>query len=58
MRALTYGGAIVSLSAPDRKGDVADVVLGHDSLEDYVSDTSYLGAIVGRFFEAKKEDLS
>jgi len=49
LRALTYGGTIVSLSAPDRKGDVADVVLGHDSLEDYVSDTSYFGAIVGRF---------
>ena len=27
---------------------MADVVLGHDSLEDYRSDTSYFGAIVGR----------
>jgi aldose 1-epimerase len=49
LRALTYGGTIVSLSVPDRDGRPADVVLGHDSLEDYASDTSYFGAIVGRF---------
>ena len=28
---------------------MADVVLGHDSLEAYRSDTSYFGAIVGRY---------
>jgi aldose 1-epimerase len=41
MRAVTYGGIIVSLSVPDRGGRVADVVLGHDSLEEYLSDSSY-----------------
>jgi aldose 1-epimerase len=49
LRALTYGGTIVSLSVPDRNGAVADVVLGHDSLEDYISNTSYFGAIIGRY---------
>jgi aldose 1-epimerase len=49
MRAVTYGGIIVSLSVPDRGGRVADVVLGHDSLEEYLSDSSYFGAIIGRF---------
>src|SRR5439155_18807939 len=49
LRAVTYGGTIVSLSVPDRDGRVADVVLGHDSLEDYISDSSYFGAIIGRF---------
>ncbi|HEY7636965.1 MAG TPA: aldose epimerase family protein [Gemmatimonadales bacterium] len=49
LRVLTFGGTIVSLSAPDAKGDVADLVLGHDSLEDYVRDTSYFGAIIGRY---------
>jgi aldose 1-epimerase len=49
MRAVTYGGIIVSLSVPDRDGTVADVVLGHDSLEEYLSDSSYFGAIIGRF---------
>jgi aldose 1-epimerase len=49
VRAATYGGIIVSLSVPDRHGRVADVVLGHDSLEEYISDSSYFGAIIGRF---------
>jgi aldose 1-epimerase len=49
MRVLPYGGTIVSLLAPDRHGRKADVVLGHDSLEDYAGDTSYFGAIIGRY---------
>jgi aldose 1-epimerase len=49
LRAVTYGGIIVSLSVPDRDGRVADVVLGYDSLEQYLSDSSYFGAIIGRF---------
>jgi aldose 1-epimerase len=39
----------VSLFVPDRKGDLADVVLGHDSLEGYLGNTSYFGAIIGRY---------
>ena len=49
LRALTYGGIIASLSVPDRDGRLADVVLGHDSLEDYRNDSSYFGAIIGRY---------
>ncbi len=49
LRAVTYGGTIVSLSVPDRDGRMADVVLGHDSLEGYVTDSSYFGAIIGRY---------
>jgi aldose 1-epimerase len=49
LRALTYGGIIVSLTVPDRDGRMSDVVLGHDSLEEYLSDSSYFGAIIGRF---------
>jgi aldose 1-epimerase len=49
VRAATYGGTIVSLSVPDRDGRVADVVLGHDSLDEYISDSNYFGAIIGRF---------
>jgi aldose 1-epimerase len=47
--ALTYGGVITSLSVPDRGGRMADVVLGHDSLQDYRDDSSYFGAIIGRY---------
>jgi len=49
VRALTYGGIIVSLSVPDRDGRQDDVVLGHSSLDGYISDSSYFGAIIGRF---------
>ena len=49
VRAATYGGTIVSLSVPDRDGHMADVVLGHGSLEEYIGDSNYFGAIVGRF---------
>jgi aldose 1-epimerase len=49
VRAATYGGTIVSLAVPDRNGHMADVVLGHDSLEEYIGDSNYFGAIIGRF---------
>jgi aldose 1-epimerase len=49
VRAAEYGGTIVSLSVPDRDGNMADVVLGHDSLEEYIEDSNYFGAIIGRF---------
>jgi aldose 1-epimerase len=45
----TYGGAVVSLKVPDRDGKLADVVLGYDSLDGYVHDKSYFGAIIGRY---------
>lgn len=49
VRAATYGGIIVSLLVPDRDGRMADVVLGHDSLDAYLRGSLYFGAIVGRF---------
>jgi aldose 1-epimerase len=45
----TYGGAIVSLKVPDRKGVMADVVLGFDKFEDYLKPQPYFGAIIGRY---------
>jgi aldose 1-epimerase len=44
-----YGGAVVSLKAPDRNGKLADVVLGYDNAEGYVNDKSFFGALVGRY---------
>ena len=46
---MTYGGTVVSLTAPDRSGKFADVVLGADSLEGYLKQTNYFGAIIGRY---------
>jgi aldose 1-epimerase len=45
---LSYGGVIQSVLAPDRAGALADVTLGYDTLDGYLRDKSYLGALVGR----------
>ena len=44
-----YGAIVVSLKTPDRNGKMADVVLGFDSLDGYLGDNPYFGAIVGRY---------
>ena len=49
VRIMTYGGIIVSLRAPDRKGKLEDVVLGCDSVEKYVAQTAHFGGIIGRY---------
>jgi aldose 1-epimerase len=49
VRAMNYGGIIVSIRVPDRKGQLADVVLGHDTLEGYTPNPPYIGAIIGRY---------
>jgi aldose 1-epimerase len=46
---INYGATITSLSVPDRNGQVADVVLGYDTLDGYINGTAYFGAIVGRY---------
>jgi aldose 1-epimerase len=49
VRAMNYGGIIVSIRVPDRKGEMADIVLGHDTAEGYMPNPPYIGAIVGRY---------
>ncbi len=49
-RITNYGGIVVSLKTPDRKGAMADIVLGFDSLEGYLNSPSpYFGALIGRY---------
>jgi aldose 1-epimerase len=48
-RLINYGGILVSLETPDRKGRMGDIVLGHDSLEGYLKSSPYFGCIVGRY---------
>ncbi|CAI9752695.1 unnamed protein product [Fraxinus pennsylvanica] len=43
-----FGARIISVILPDRNGKLGDVVLGYDTLEEYVNDVQYFGAIVGR----------
>ncbi len=49
VRAMNYGGIIVSIRVPDRNGQLADVVLGHETLEGYRPNPPFFGAIVGRY---------
>jgi aldose 1-epimerase len=44
-----YGGTVVSLLVPDREGTPGDVVLGYDTLEEYLVHPFYFGCIVGRY---------
>jgi len=49
-RITDYAGVVVSLDAPDRNGKMADVVLGFDTLPEYIANpTTYFGAIIGRY---------
>jgi aldose 1-epimerase len=49
VRIATYGGTVTLLTAPDRAGKYADVVLGYDTLPEYFKGTSYFGAMIGRY---------
>jgi aldose 1-epimerase len=48
LECLTYGGIVSRLLAPDREGELADVVLGFNDLESYVARHPHFGAITGR----------
>jgi aldose 1-epimerase len=45
---INYGGAVTSLRTPDRDGVFGDIVLGFDTLDEYVSNPRYFGALIGR----------
>jgi aldose 1-epimerase len=44
-----FGGRIVSIMVPDRDGKLQDVVLGFDSIQDYINKPSDFGASIGRY---------
>lgn len=45
-----YGAFVVAVMAPDKNGVYGDVVLGHESLQDYLNTPEpYLGAVIGRY---------
>ena len=44
-----YGGIVVSLLVPDRNGKLDDVVLGYKTLKEYIKNSPYFGAIIGRY---------
>lgn len=44
-----FGGRIVSVMVPDKNGNFQDVVLGFDSIADYINIPSDFGASIGRY---------
>ena len=45
---MTYGATLTELDVPDRTGQFADVVLGFDNVDQYVKESPYFGATIGR----------
>lgn len=43
-----YGATVTECHIPDRDGKVSDIVLGFETLDRYVADSPYFGAMVGR----------
>lgn len=48
-RVLSWGARLAELWVPDRAGRLADIVLGHDRLEDWLACPTYFGATCGRY---------
>ena len=44
-----FGARIVSIMVPDKNGNMTDVVLGFDNIEDYIQIPTDFGATIGRY---------
>ena len=49
MEVTNYGAIWARAVVPDRDGNLTDVCLSYESIEGYMTDTMYVGAVVGRF---------
>lgn len=46
---LNFGGIIRSIIIPDKDGKMTDVVIGFDTIDEYLTNHDYFGAIIGRY---------
>lgn len=53
--AINYGCIITKIIVPDKNGNFENIVLGHDTIADYLNDPYFLGAVVGRVAGRIKE---
>ncbi len=49
VRCIAYGCRLTHILAPDGSGGKANLILGYDTLEKYEDDSSFQGAVVGRY---------
>ena len=51
-----FGGAIAAIMVPDKNGNMANVIQGHDNINDYINTTEpFLSTLIGRFGNRIKE---
>lgn len=46
---IEFGGRVISLKTPDRQDKLDDITLGYDTLDDYLKESAFFGALIGRF---------
>ena len=46
---LSYGGIISEINTPNKNGDVENIVLNHESNQEYLTDSFFMGAVIGRY---------
>ncbi len=44
-----FGGRVISLRMPDRHGKRDDITLGYDTLDEYLKEGAFFGALIGRY---------
>jgi len=50
VKIIRYGASITHIFSPDRSGNIDDIVLGFDSIDDYINTSNpFFGCIVGRY---------
>lgn len=49
VRFTNYGGKVMSVIVPDKKGQSGDIVLGYSTPEEYAHGNPYFGALIGRY---------
>jgi aldose 1-epimerase len=49
VKAISFGAVITSIVTPDRTGTRGDITLGFDTFDEYLKNTPFFGALVGRY---------
>ena len=49
LRLINYGCTLTQLQVPDRNGNWTDILLGYPSIDSYLKQSSYMGALIGRY---------
>ncbi|XBI08153.1 hypothetical protein VPH35_135931 [Triticum aestivum] len=48
IKVTNWGATLMSVILPDSRGNLGDVILGYDTVAEYVNGTAYFGGLIGR----------